>query len=171
MLNKQAWTFVKIGPHPAPTSGQAAAAVSATPSWALAVVTVLGVGAVAGVGVGTAAATGAFAASAAIPPPPPLPPSPPPPYNSDDASAECSNDCTGCAQNGGCTYSYGADGDPNTQHDSRAFQSNGICDDGGEGSTLSVCDFGKSFHSFLPDASALCHIHPSPFPPSPLPLH
>lgn len=162
MLNRQTWTFVKLRPQPAATGGQAAAAVSAAPTWALAVVAVLGVGAVVGVGVGTAAAAGAFASPATpatpVAPSPP-PPSPPPPYNSDDASAACSNDCGGCGQNGGCTYSYGADEDPNTKHDSRAYQSNGVCDDGGEGSTLSVCDFGSDCHD--------CGVRQLPPPPPP----
>jgi outer membrane biosynthesis protein TonB len=60
------------------------------------------------------------------PPSPPLPspppPSPPPPLT----LGVCNNECTGCSENGGCTYSYG--NDPNVgNHDHQVYKSNGVC--------------------------------------------
>jgi len=139
------WTFRKLRPGQEDTEAGVAATTTTkggTASWVI----WAGLGMMATFlivsSIGLAASLGVFNPSPQPPSPlPPFaPPSPPPPYNSDDATPQCNNDCTGCAVNGGCTYSYGAGG---AQHDSRAYTSNGECDDGGSGSEHSYCEIGS----------------------------
>ena len=163
------WTFAKLTATE-PTGGDppgAKPAANQWPLWAKIVLGLAGVSVVTGLSVGVALSAGGVDTAdpeledATLympggPPPPPVPPVQPP-YNADEAEDYCNNDCLGCAANGGCTYSYGADGDPNTQHDSRYFQSNGVCDDGGPGSEHSYCNYGSD--------CADCGIRPMPPPP------
>ena len=167
MPDAQKWTFSRLQAAE-PTGGIASSgAVSSVPAWAVSLGVFVTVGVVAGTSVGVAIATGIIGSSAASespaallvpggPPPPPIPPVQPP-YNADNAEDYCNNDCMGCAQNGGCTYSYGADNDTDTQHDSRYYQSNGVCDDGGPGSEQSICNYGSD--------CADCGVRAMPPPP------
>ena len=144
------WTFVHLttGEPIGAEAPVAAAAASKWPAWLTVLLGITAVGAGAGVVVGVVGVVGTGSsdgssgnATAMMASPPPvstatlelLPPPPPvqPPYSANEATTYCSNDCIGCELNGGCTYSYGNDGDPNTHHDSQYFQSNGVCDDGG----------------------------------------
>ena len=121
-----------------------------------------------GIGIGVAAATGVLSSStgaAASPPPaatgaalsafPNAPPVPPvqPPFNVDESEDYCNNDCLGCGA--ACTYSYGNNG--GVAHDSRYFQSDGHCDDGGAGSEFSYCRYGSD--------CADCGVRAMPPPP------
>lgn len=143
------WTFVELG-GPRDTNGSATASTASTtasavtvPLWAIVAMGVIGVCAVTGTGLIVAVATGVFKQTTARQSPsPPSSPAPPPPYTSDDATSECNNDCVGCGVNGGCTYSYGNGG---ASPDSRTYQSDGVCDDGGPGSEHSYCDLGTFF--------------------------
>ena len=168
MVDTKQWTFAKLTaaePTGAASSGAASGAASSWPTWVVVALGLSAIGVVAGVSVGVAGATGVLDSSSspstapAMLTTPAAPPSPPvqPPYNADNAEDYCSNDCLGCAANGGCTYSYGADGDPNTQHDSRYYQSNGVCDDGGPGSEQSICNYGSD--------CADCGVRSMPPPP------
>lgn len=175
------WTFVHLTTgDPGADVPVAASAAGKWPTWATVLLGVTAVGAVAGVVVGVVGVAGsgsggdtnvtmaspppfAAASSSMFPPPSPPPPVPPvqPPYDANLAEDYCSNDCLGCAQNGGCTYSYGADGDPNTHHDAQYFQSNGVCDDGGPGSEYAICFYGMlpaptSFPDTLKGLPILC---------------
>ena len=134
------WTFKQLRAASEDVEGTAGTAANTSqrfvPVWAWALIVVLGIGTIAGIAVGIAAATGAFDGSSNTTTPSP----PPAPYSADDSTAACNNDCLGCNVNGGCTYSYGAGG---ASHDSRTYQSNGVCDDGGQGAQTTFCDLGS----------------------------
>ena len=152
------WTFRRLRTEPVEgglADASLAAAAASTPTWVFGVAIGSLLLLVAALSVGIAELASAMDANRPAAPPP----SPPvqQPYNADLADYYCSNDCLGCGQTGGCTASYGADGNPDTEHDSRAFQSNGVCDDGGHGSEYSFCDIGSD--------CADCGIRPMPPPP------